>query len=785
MDDLTGKTLGRYQVLNLVGRGGMATVYKAKDPGLSRTVALKLLHAHLAADPTFVARFRREARAVAALRHPNIVQVYDFDSAEGLYFMVMEFVDGPTLATLLKRLSKKRQRLSAEEILRIFPPLCSAIDYANHEGMVHRDIKPSNIILTRKGDPVLTDYGIARIAGATSYTMPGTVVGSAQYMSPEQAQGQLADNRSDIYSLGICLFEALTGRVPFDGETTATILAQHLTAPVPVARLLNPELPPEVEAVLHRVLSKDPALRYQQAADLSRDLDAALRPMLAPAGATLVETVLVPPAGATRIEQQVTLPTPTPMPPPTPTPTPYAPPPPPATPPPAPAPITPPAGYPAAGYPATTPGAYPPGAPAPWGGAPAYGPGIYPQAAAPSPGVPMMSAAPAPRRRRRWPLVLVLVLVLAAAGIAAFILLRPKDHPVTSSTVSTALAGSTTTRAETTATTGAADAAALAEADSLMSEGKIEEAISAYQALLTTNPKNDVAQTQLGIAYATTSDRKEDGEKELAAATETNPSNAKAWTFLGMVRYDLAGRQHSTDFKAVEDALNKGIALDPKNARAHGFLAQAYAAEGRVDEALAEANKAVDMAPDDVFTVSSLGYVHAMRNESDQAAPLYQKAVALQPNWAWLQLLLAEGFQSTEKYTEALAAAETALKLGQGYEARAYRRIGLIYRQTGDTTQAEAAFKKSLELDKTDDLAQWGLGALWYEKGDYQNALSHLKAAATLSPTDAGYQSWLGYCYEALSMFPEARAALEKSLQLDPEREDAQKMLDQLTAEGH
>ncbi len=135
--------------------------------------------------------------------------------------------------------------------------------------MVHRDIKPSNIILTRKGDPVLTDYGIARIAGATSYTMPGTVVGSAQYMSPEQAQGQLADNRSDIYSLGICLFEALTGRVPFDGETTATILAQHLTAPVPVARLLNPDLPPEVEAVLHRVLSKDPAARYQQAAELA------------------------------------------------------------------------------------------------------------------------------------------------------------------------------------------------------------------------------------------------------------------------------------------------------------------------------------------------------------------------------------------------------------------------------------------------------------------------------------------------------------------------------------
>ena len=258
MDDLTGKTIGRYQVSSLIGRGGMATVYKAHDPSLDRAVALKLLLPQLSADPAFVARFRREARAVAALRHPNIVQVHEFDSADGEYFMVMEFVDGPTLATLLKRLNRKGRRLSREDILRIFPPLCSAIDYANREGMVHRDIKPSNIILTRKGDPVVTDYGIAKVAGATSYTMPGTVVGSAQYMSPEQAQGLPADNRSDIYSLGVCLFEALTGRVPFDGETTASVLAQHLTAPVPSALAFNPELPLEVEAVLARVLARNP-----------------------------------------------------------------------------------------------------------------------------------------------------------------------------------------------------------------------------------------------------------------------------------------------------------------------------------------------------------------------------------------------------------------------------------------------------------------------------------------------------------------------------------------------
>jgi len=731
MDDLTGKSLSRYQVLNVVGRGGMATVYKAKDPGLSRTVALKILHAHLAADPTFVARFRREARAVAALRHPNIVQVFDFDSAEGLYFMVMEFVDGPTLATLLKRLSKKRQRLSPQEILRIFRPLCSAIDYANREGMVHRDIKPSNIILTRKGDPVLTDYGIARIAGTTSYTMPGTVVGSAQYMSPEQAQGQPADNRSDIYSLGICLFEALTGRVPFDGETTATILAQHLTAPVPSARLMNPDLPHEVEAVLHRVLAKDPAARYQEAAELALDLDAALRSSPTAAGATVVETALVTPTGATRVEEHVPAPVPA-----------------------------------AAAAP-------------PYVAPPPY---MAPPPASPGQGVPVMTApAPAARGRRLGPAVLIVAVLLAVAGVAAFALLgQQKD-----TTVSTSVAGSVTTGSATTVATAAADAAALAAGDSLVDEGRIQEAVAKYQAILEANPKNNEARTQLGIAYALMSDTKKEGEKQLTSSTEANPSNAKAWTFLGLVRFDLAQRLDATDYTTAKEALKKALELDPNNARAHAFQGQIYAAEGRMDEALAEANKAVDMAPGDVHTLSSLGYVHFMRDEWDQAVGQYQKAVDAQPNWAWLQLLLAEGLQYTESYPDALAAAETSLNLGQGYEARAYRRMGHIYWEKGDTAQAEVAFQKSLQLDKTDDFAQWGLGGVWYEKGDYQNALSHLRAAATLSPNNAGYQAWLGVCYEALEMYPEARAALEKALRLDPDRTDAKAALDRLAAAGY
>jgi serine/threonine-protein kinase len=235
VEDLVGRTLGRYEVTALVGRGGMATVYKARHPGLNRNVAVKVLHRHLAVDSAFVGRFRREARAVAALRHPNIVRVYDFDSEGDIYFIVMEFIDGPTLASFLKRLFKQGRHLSPQEILRLFSPMCSAIHYAHEQGMVHRDIKPSNIILTRQHEPILTDYGIARIAGATAYTIPGVVIGSAHYMSPEQAEGLPGDNRSDIYSLGIVLFEALTGSVPFQGETPASVLMKQVSSAPPPA----------------------------------------------------------------------------------------------------------------------------------------------------------------------------------------------------------------------------------------------------------------------------------------------------------------------------------------------------------------------------------------------------------------------------------------------------------------------------------------------------------------------------------------------------------------------
>jgi len=310
MESLVGRTLGKYELTAMIGGGGMATVYEARHPGLDQRVAVKVLHPFLATDSSFVDRFRREAHAVAALRHPNIVRVLDSDYEGQLYFMVMEYIGGPTLSTVLSG-RRAGGGLSLPEVYRIIPPLCGAVDYAAGRGMVHRDIKPANIIMTDDGDPILTDYGIAKMIGATSLTSPGTVVGSAHYMSPEQAQGQECDVRSDLYSLGVVLYECLAGTVPFNGDTTATVLIKHITEPVPSIRAARPNLPFALEPVLMRALAKLPRDRYESGAIFAEELSVALTP----SRATAVVTEFVAPA----------TPPPTPpagWPPPTPPPTP-------------------------------------------------------------------------------------------------------------------------------------------------------------------------------------------------------------------------------------------------------------------------------------------------------------------------------------------------------------------------------------------------------------------------------------------------------------------------------
>lgn len=272
VDPLIGRVLGGCRIERLLGMGGMAVVYKAFQERLGRDVALKVLPPMLAADAQFSERFRREALAVARLRHSNITQIFDTGEEGGYRYIIMEYLEGGALTERMKN-----GPLPAADCLSIIAPLAGALDEAHRQGIIHRDIKPANILFTKNGQPVLSDFGIARIFETGTVTSTGLFVGTPEYVSPEQVEGQPVDARSDVYSLGIVLYQMLTGRVPFQGATPTAVLHAHVYTEPPSMRQFKPDVTPEVEAVVQRALRKNPAERFATACELVDALQAALK----------------------------------------------------------------------------------------------------------------------------------------------------------------------------------------------------------------------------------------------------------------------------------------------------------------------------------------------------------------------------------------------------------------------------------------------------------------------------------------------------------------------------
>src|ERR687896_1731872 len=259
---------GRYRVLRKLGSGGMANVYLAEDGELGRQVAIKILNDRHAADDQFVERFRREAKNAAGLSHPNIVQIYDRGEAEGTYYIAMEYLGDRTL----KEAVADRQPLPIREAIDYARQILAALRFAHRNGIVHRDIKPHNVIVDGDGRVKVMDFGIAR-AGASQMTEAGSIIGTAQYLSPEQARGAPVDQSSDLYSTGVVLFELLTGDVPFTGDTPVEIAMKHLSEIPDAPSHRRRDVPPDLDLIVLRALAKDPAERYQSAAAMDSDLD--------------------------------------------------------------------------------------------------------------------------------------------------------------------------------------------------------------------------------------------------------------------------------------------------------------------------------------------------------------------------------------------------------------------------------------------------------------------------------------------------------------------------------
>ena len=259
----------RYELTHLIARGGMAQVYLAHDRLIDRRVALKVLFPELSVDQTFVERFRREAQAAANLAHPNIVQVFDWGEDQGTYFIVMEYIEGRSLSTMLGQST----RIHPNDAAAIAAKVAGGLAYAHRRGVVHRDVKPGNILLTSDGDVKVTDFGIALAVNASdNLTQAGSVMGTAADFSPEQAEGLTVDGRSDLYSLGVVLFEMVTGRPPFVGESPIVVASKHVNEVAPLARTINPSVPAALEAIISMAMAKAPSDRYQSAEDFRADL---------------------------------------------------------------------------------------------------------------------------------------------------------------------------------------------------------------------------------------------------------------------------------------------------------------------------------------------------------------------------------------------------------------------------------------------------------------------------------------------------------------------------------
>ncbi|MCB9105876.1 MAG: serine/threonine-protein kinase [Anaerolineales bacterium] len=275
-DPLIGTRLGAYEVIEAIGEGGMARIYRGFHTELNRYAAIKVINWGLQEDPEFTERFRREAQAIASLRHPNIVQIYDFGKHASGYFMAMEFIEGSDLAVRLRQLKADQELLAKDQVIRIIKDVAAALDYAHEQGVIHRDVKPSNIMINRRGQSILTDFGLVMLPAHASQATLGNTFGTPHYVAPEQAiSSAAAVPASDVYSLGVILFELTTGQLPFDDESPLSVALKHVSDLPPSPRSINPDLEHSVEDVILRALSKDPSDRFISAGDMALALQAA------------------------------------------------------------------------------------------------------------------------------------------------------------------------------------------------------------------------------------------------------------------------------------------------------------------------------------------------------------------------------------------------------------------------------------------------------------------------------------------------------------------------------
>ncbi len=748
MTELTGKTLGRYRVLERIGRGGMAEVYKAYQPALERHVAIKVLHSFLLEDEGSRERFSREAKAVAALRHPHIVQVFDFDNEGDEYFMVMEYVDGPNLKARLGALGRSHSRLSLDEIGGIITAIGGALAYAHRQGMIHRDVKPHNIMFTGAGHALLTDFGIAKIVSGSNVSASGTLSGTPAYMSPEQGRAATLDGRSDLYSLGVVLYEMLTGQVPFDADTPFAVVIKHINDPLPLPRTLDPTIPPSLERVVFKALAKDPSDRFQSADEFVQATQAAIADAATPDPTRLTLPYARPPA-----DPLTTLPM--------------------STPPPSTSPAQPTAPVvPTGGENYTPSGGTPTGI---------FGPpaGTLPPAL-PGAGVPPGPAQTGMQVQARSGrlscsivvgLVVALVLVAGAAGLAGERLGRRAVSAVAPTLVAIVPGIIATVQAEhspvvvgaqvpptagaglsaggsgglpspssppdaaapppaTPASPGAAGAQALAAQ-------QYTAALAAYNAVLASDPNNSEAllgkaQALLGLA------RYQEAGDTAAAATISGGDNSAAQMIRAHANLMLGNQAAAdTDYAAL-------IAAHPSDPAPLRDRAEALLALNQPSAALTDLLKASVLAPDDGRTLVALGRAYAaaapgVTPQPDKALDAFNRAIILNPQTAAAYAERGRFYATVkENRVQGLLDVTQAIKIGPP-TAEWYRLRADIEGSQGYFNPQLADLSRAVELDPTNADLYRARAEVYLDQGQVDRAALQLDQAVNLAPSESTY----------------------------------------------